>query len=819
MALSNLSLTYQRLSQWEDANNAIKDSLKILNNQPENSLLLAQILDIKGKLEWETGQAAKAIDSWQQAASIYQQLNDSVALSQNNLNQAQALQDLGLYPRACKKILASLTFENISTCEQLEQLTTKELNQELTKIAAKPSLNKTIALRNLGEILLVIGQTERSQQVLETSLNLAEKLQSPSEIAATSLSLGNTAQALAAGEAIRSKRRPYEQQALESYDRVIKISTDVTVRQQAKLNRLDFLIQKEKWSEAALLWQDIQAQLDRLLPNRNNIYVQINLVHKLIELLDQDNPQPPKNIQLPSVSQLDRILSNATQNARKLGDKNTEAYALGNLGRLYELTGELSTAETYTNQAIALISTLDAADLNYQYFWQLGRIQNQQGDIEKAIAAYTKAFDSLQSLRRDIATINPEVRFTFRDEVEPVYRQLVELDLEYAQQLEQAGNTKESTERLTQARDVIESLQLAQLNNFFREACIDGNPQPIDAIDPKAAVIYPIVLSNELGVLLSLPNKAPSLHTVPVTESNIKQVTNTIRASLLRPDIPIDTTLPQYQQVYDWLVRPWEAELTQNKIKTIAFVLDGNLRNIPMSVLHDGNQYLVEKYALALTPGLQLLNPKPVEEIELKAVTAGLSKNELGFSPLPGVETELQTIKEIGLTERSLLNNQFTRKALKQSITASGSPIIYLATHAKFSSKAEDTFILSWNERINIKELDDLLRDDTFNRKNDIELLVLSACETASGDPRATLGLAGVAVQAGARSTLATLWSVVDDSTAKIMDEFYRQLEQTGTTQANKAEVLQQAQITLINDQKFNHPHFWSPFILVGNWQ
>lgn len=165
------------------------------------------------------------------------------------------------------------------------------------------------------------------------------------------------------------------------------------------------------------------------------------------------------------------------------------------------------------------------------------------------------------------------------------------------------------------------------------------------------------------------------------------------------------------------------------------------------------------------------------------------------------------------------MNNQFTRKALKQNITASGSPIIHLATHAKFSSKAEDTFILSWNERINIKELDDLLRDDTFNRKNDIELLVLSACETASGDPRATLGLAGVAVQAGARSTLATLWSVVDDSTAKIMNEFYQQLEQTGTTQANKAEVLRQAQLTLLKDKKFNHPHFWSPFILIGNWQ
>ncbi len=210
-------------------------------------------------------------------------------------------------------------------------------------------------------------------------------------------------------------------------------------------------------------------------------------------------------------------------------------------------------------------------------------------------------------------------------------------------------------------------------------------------------------------------------------------------------------------------------------------------------------------------------------ETALDAITGGLSEIRSNFEPhrnfgdLPKVAEELQTIKKVGLTQSSLLNNQFTKEALKQNITASGSSIVHLATHAKFSSKAEDTFILSWDGQINIKDLDNLLRDDTFNRKNDIELLVLSACETASGDPRATLGLAGVAVQAGARSILATLWSVVDESTAQVMGEFYRQLQKSGTTKANKAEVLRQAQLTLIKDKRFNHPHFWAPFILVGN--
>ena len=463
--------------------------------------------------------------------------------------------------------------------------------------------------------------------------------------------------------------------------------------------------------------------------------------------------------------------------------------------------------------------------LHINIFGSLAESKKEQNKIPEAIAAYTKAYDALQSLRTDIATINPEVQFDFRDEVEPVYRQLVELDVNYAQTLEREGNNADSQARLIQARDAIESLQVAQLNNFFREACIEASPQVIDAIDPSAAVVYPIILEDELEILLSLPNQPPHLYKSDVSQTELEATTEEIKRSLLSSVIPVESELPQYQQVYNWLIQPLETELVNNQIKTIAFVLDGGLRNIPMSILHDGDRYLVEKYALALTPGLQLLNPKPLTTVKLDAVTGGLSELRQDFEPhssfgdLPKVTEELQTIRDIGLAESSLLNREFTKAAIAQKIASSNSSIVHLATHAKFSSKAEDTFILSWDGQINITELDDLLRDDTFNRQNEIELLVLSACETASGDPRATLGLAGVAVQAGARSTLATLWSVVDESTAQMMGEFYRQLQKSATTKANKAEVLRQAQLALIRDEKFNHPHFWSAFILVGNWQ
>ena len=830
VALGNLSLTNQKLGQWEAANKAIKSSLQLLTSDSiSDPVIFAQALDIRGKLERETGKPAKAIETWQQAAKVYQENNLTPALNQNNLNQAQALQDLGLYPRACKRLLNVVSIENISTCQQFAPLSPAELKTKLKQIIAQPSVTNVSALRNLGNLLLIIGQSQQSEEILTASLKLSEKLDSPEELSLTQLRIGNTYQALATGEDVVRLRRQYTRQALDAYDQAIEISPSPTIKFKAQLNKLDFAIKQKKWSDVESLSQSLYPQVieSELALNRDRIYANINYVQNIIKLKVPASAalDIPNNIQLPSNTQLKEILNKSTQQARILGDKRIEAYSWGTLGRLEETTGAYAVAQTDTKKALNLISNYDNADITYQYFWQLGRIQKEQQNISQAIASYTKAYDALQSLRNDIATINPEVQFSFRNEVEPVYRELVELDVKYAAELNLQGNKQESEARLIQARDVVESLQIAQLNNFFREACIDANPQVIDDIDPKTAVIYPIILEDELDIILSLPNQQPTLYQSNVSKKQLDDKVNRINANLTSSILPVESLLPDYQQVYNWLIKPLQSELTKNKVETIAFVLDGSLRNIPMSVLHDGNRYLVEKYALALTPGLQLLDPKPLTAFNLNAVTAGLSQVRPDFEPhsrfrdLPKVPQELKAIKNIGLAKSSLLNNQFTKQALKQRITASGSPIVHLATHAQFSSDAEDTFILSWDGQINIKELDDLLRDDTFNRKNDIELLVLSACETASGDPRATLGLAGVAVQAGARSTLATLWSVVDESTSQIMGEFYQQLQKSQTSKVNKAEVLRQSQITLINDKKFSHPHFWAPFILVGNWQ
>jgi tetratricopeptide (TPR) repeat protein len=529
MALSNLSLTYQQLGQWEQASSAIAQSLQILKTQPENKEKLqiqAQTLDVFGSLQREIGQSANALNTWQEAANIYGKINQPLKVAQSQINQTQAMQDLGLYPRACKTLLEVLNkqIEGVKSCQELGQLSKDKLTQKLKKVENEsPSLTVAVGLRSLGELLRLVSQPEQSEIILATSLNLAEKLNSPQDIAATYLSIGNTAREIAEREPFRSRRENYEEKATSAYGEVIKLSPSPMIRQQAQLNQLSLLLKLGQVSATEELWRSLNSQLTTLSPSRTGVYQQINFAQSFI-----NSAQTKKltlvgaNPQLPTFNDIDKILARATEQARSLGDKRAEAYALGNRGGLYELTEATpqTQAEKFTQQSLSIVSNFEAPDIAYQFFWQLGRIRKSQGDIEDAIAAYTKAYNALGSLRGDLVANNAELQFSFRDRVEPIYRELVDLDLQYVASLNKEVKNEKRQNLLIQARDVIESLQVAELNNFFREACVEANTKQIDRVDKKAAVIYPIILGDRLEVILSLPNQPLSVHTKQISQQD-----------------------------------------------------------------------------------------------------------------------------------------------------------------------------------------------------------------------------------------------------------------------------------------------------------
>jgi CHAT domain-containing protein len=772
IALSNLSLAYQQLGQWHKAEQALTASLNLLptasaNMTAESAQILAQTLDIQGQLQLKQGKTQAALNTWQQTATLYRQIADEAGVIRSQINQAQAMSGLGMYFQA-EKILTNT----------------------IGKLQNQPdSALKATALRSLGNVWRAIGNLDRSRQILEQSLAVAKATKS--RVSDILLSLGNTAIAQAKPQA-----------ALNFYRQAVSKTASVATRIQAQLNQLSLLDQANPQNALRLATQ-IESQLKSLPPSRTAIYARINLAENW-QRLKQDNPKTVSN------SKLVEILTEARQQAEELGDTAALGYAIGNLAELYAQSGQTQQALDLTEQALYWGQIVNDPSLNYRWQWQLGKLQKTLGKTTEAIAAYTEAVNNLQELRRNLVALDPKVQFYFRERVEPVYRQLVELLLE----------SEPSQADLVLARKTIESLQLLELENFLRQACLEPKVE-IDKIverNNSTAVIYPIVLTDKLEIIVKLSHKNQLLHfTIPLSQDEIKITTATLREDLL--DITKTAQVKQKsQQLYNWLIKPLESALIHNQIDTLVFVLDGSLRNLPMSVLYDGKQqqYLIEKYAIAVAPGLQLVTSKPLLPTKLSVLTAGISQNRMiagqDFSSLSNVEQELEQIQSQVASSEQIINRQFTTANLQDRLASTNFSTVHLATHGKFSSNPEQTFILTWNQLLKTQDLANLIRQHNLSENDAIELLVLSACETATGDPLATLGLAGMAVKAGVRSTLASLWLADDQYSAEIMSNFYQELSQ-GTT---KAKALQKAQIAVLKQEK--RPYLWSSFILLGDW-
>ena len=783
---SNLSLSHQQLGQWQQAKDAITKSLKLLTDNPtisatqtDRQRILAQSLDVQGRMYFAQGQSQVALESWQQVSEIYGQLNDQTGRVRSHIHQSEALLDLGRSRRAIKIL------------QQVKPDITPDI----------PPVLHASWLHSLGTIHRAMGDLDLSQDLLQQSWAMAKAANADSLLGEIQLALGDTA---------RSQQDT--EQALTYYQQAATSPTSLT-QIQAKIQQFSLLLATGQLSPARSLIPSIQTQLSTLPPNKTRLYAQIVLAQNLV------------GTDLFSEPDLAQLLTQSVSEAKNLQDLRAESSALGLLGKLYETTAQNTEAQKLTQQAISLAQQISAPDLAYRWQWQLGRLRYQQGDVPGAISAYTEATNHLQTLRKDLVAINTDASFSFREEVEPVYRELVDLllqtpDEDIAQQ-----------DKLQQARYTIESLQLAELDNYFREACLDPLEE-VDAIEETAAVVYPIILKDRLEVVLSLPNLGSTPQTpqskrtfrhysTSISPEKIEQTVESLQEKLVLPYTSEQKEIqPLSQEIYRWLIQPAEQVLEDQGIQTLVFVPDGPFRRIPMAALYDGNQYLVEKYNLVLTPGLRLFQTKSLKQRKLKSLIAGVTQpvsipeKDLEFAALPNIQKEVSEIQS-KMPSQVLLNQKFTSTNLDRNIKESPVPVVHIATHGQFSSNAEDTFILAWGKLINVNEIDDLLRTRDLSSPDALELLVLSACETAEGDKRAALGLAGVAVRAGARSTLASLWLVDDESTPQLMSDFYEAL----STGASKAEALSIAQRQFLQkDNAFHHPRFWSAFVLLGNW-
>lgn len=762
---SYLALAYQKLGNWPQAEQSMAQSFERLRqaqiSDPQLAQILAQLFNSQGQIQLGLGQPELALASWEQSERYYAAAEDELGQMGSQINQAQALQTLGLYRRA-QSLLTVIS----------------------TQLNAQPdSPIKALGLRSLGAVLQIVGNLAESQQVLQQSLEIALQLDLRQQISEIQFSLANSLRSLQDTEA-----------ALQLYQQSAAAALTEAGQLQAQLNRLSLLIDSQQDSQATALAAQLQDPISRLSPSRDSIYLQVNFATQLMQLAAAETDPDSQSLKAA------QILSAAIQQAQSLPDQRAESYAVGQLAHLYEQTQQWDIAQSLSQRALLLAQSVNADDISYRWQWQLGRIL-KQSDLAAAKATYAEALKTLDVIRRDLLSTQPEFQVSFRGDVEPLYRELVEL-------LVQPNATQDD---LQSAREAIEALRLAELENFFRSACLDP-VQQIDQVDRTAAIFYPILLPNQLLVIVALPNQPLRYHQTAISQIEVEAVIAAFRRSLILPYTSSREIQEIAQQIYGWLVQPVAASLSAEQIETLVFVQDGALQSIPMAALFDGNRYLIETYSVALSPGLRLFEPQPLNQVPLRAVTAGLTEARHSFEPLQFVEIELAQIRS-EIPSDLLLDQDFTSLTLSEKINSSAAPILHIATHGQFSSQAEQTFILAWDQPITSGRFSQLIRARAPQLEQ-LELLVLSACETAVGDKRAALGLAGLAIQSGARSTLASLWLIDDESTPFLMTQFYRNLK----LDLSKAAALRQAQLSLLQG-RYRHPRFWAAFVLLGNWQ
>jgi len=743
--------------------------------------------------------------------------------------------------------------------------------------AAPPTLAQGIEQRQQGQLALSVHTLRR---VLDTAASPAEALRTRAELGASLLQARRLEEADAALAAAYDGLEGQDRAAV-ALDRgnvallrgwpdiagryfteaIVLAGGDPRIRLAARLNQARLLPIAQRQEVLMALLQEVASQP----PSAAKTRWQINLARQLRQTGVAG--QAPAHAQL--VSAREAAAAAAPAQARLLSE------ALDALAQLYEDQGRHDEALVLTRQALASADGFPpgaAGDLLIQLEWRQARLLRVLGRAAASLAAYERAVRQIEAVRLDLPIEDVDGSSSFRTTLQPVYFGLVAALLN-------ASDSAAATQRasyLRQAIDTVELVRQSELQDYLGDRCeVDAVKGGSATVIPRGtAVLYPVVLAERLELLLETADGITRRQS-PMAAPRVVALA-TAFAGELRNGTPGFMT--PARQLYDAVLRPLEPELAAQGVHTLVVAPDGALRLVAMGAFHDGARFAIEKFAIATTTGLSMTNtsapstaagtmlvagmsdPGPVVT-KLSPVTvarllgddaadrlapglvASRSVRALRALPatrtegtaasldpagrtralrealaLPGVDQEVAALAGI-LPGRQLLNASFTVDRFRRAAESGDYQIIHVASHGVFGGSAEASYILAYDDLLTLDGLQTLLRSDAF-RRNPIELLSLSACETAEGDERSPLGISGAAMKARAKSVLGSLWPVADEAAVQLMARFYQGLV-PGPAPAmplGKAQALQRSQIALLRNPEYAHPFFWAPFILIGNW-
>lgn len=816
----------------------------------------------------QLGQSEKALPYWEKVTAFHRGAGNRKKLGHSLTEQAQSYINMG-QPMKAIAILCGTYYQSGSDkenglgknqCKQASALEIARREQDKKgEVAALGSLGESyhkrgnygVAIKEYLEPALDIGYPEYE---FALSNSLGKSYLSDAQLWGIRANSAKQQENKKKEEEFTANSTKDYQQALNYFQNSFKIArqdNNQSAQMQVLLNLIQLSYRSQPLkiiagSQPTQFINDALQIVDKLPLSRSKVYALIDLANLPSENQSIAASKTSCEVLILPDSQVKALLENAVKSSQELQDSRVKSFALGTLGHYYECHEKYpyNQALKLTKQAIySAEQGLKAEDSLYLWEWQAGRILNLLNEEQKAEKAYWRAYNILTGVREDILLADRDLQFDFRDIIKPIYTQFAELTLKTASRFEE--KSQEKNKQLNIAVRTVNSLQIAELQNYFGNDCVltKIDDETINnLLGQDTAVINSLILDRGVAIILSLSDGKGQyerkLHLIEengeiISSEIVKDTIQSYRNKLRRGkrDPLYDPNKSEYivaRKLYQWIIKDFEQDLRDKGIKTLVFVQDGILRTVPMAALYDAEtqQYLIQKYAITTTPSLSLTAPKKLKRQENKALILGLSQkvkvNGIEFQRLPNVKLEIEKVQELFPKKAPIVDENFQPQKVKAELKKTTYPVIHVATHAQFGTIPDDTFIVTGNNnKLTINELEDALRQTNDRSETAVELLTLSACETGFGDERAALGLAGVAVQAGVRSAIASLWSVEDKSTSILVSEFYQQLK----TGMSKAQALRAAQVKLIQAKKdedinseYDNPYYWSPFILIGNW-
>jgi CHAT domain-containing protein len=732
----------------------------------------------------------------------------SVTLKEK-LTQAEINRDNGSYDQASDQLLAVL-------------MEAQKNNDKLTQAMASAALGYNYYLSH---------DEDNSESLLKQSSLLSNELKLPSLSALIDDYLGM----LYVSKHLINKAQTSFNNALKNAE----IAKDNDLIVSVQVNKA--LLEAEDCNHLHQL-ELIKNSVLKLANEDLKIKLLLNVGEQLLVLNIDKLTEPDKSEWLSTTYQTFNeayVLANASKKIR------LRSQAEGNLGKLYAQQQRNQDALVWFDKAIADSQEVNATELSMQWDLQSAKALKLGGFVDASLNAYKRAVKHLSDIRYGLPDTLHNGQSSIKEIVDPVYRGLADVLLIHAAK---TSNSELKQRLLNEAIDAMENIKQTELEEFFSDKCLidEDTVTNIKNISfPGIGIVYPIVLPDRVELLYKEGmNTLIEQRTITVSATEVNAATAEM-TQYLRTGRGNYRNLAR--NLYEWLFKPYDSVVKSKGISILVYVPDGALRQLPFSALLNGKRFLVEDYTIVTLPGLNLKNKVAQENKTSKALISALSKpdgssidelinhktnvgvtgrdvSDSGIGSnltreqlieqlsLPGVNDEIKSLQK-NVQNTTLENQSFTASRLKESVDSGLYSIVHVASHGYFGKNADESFVMTYDKNLKLNELKSILNDDNL-KNNPIDLLTLSACQTAEGDDRALLGFSGMAIKSNALSAMGTLWSVDDVTTAQFMDVFY-----TNLSKMSKAQALRQVQISFINSKDLiKHPHYWSPFILVGDW-